>query len=103
VSKEPTHVVQARNELANAEAYGQRDRVRAAEKVLAAAGLRKAAAADEDEARQRAPEGRSAAPRVTADNAVVREWAARAGYEVSARGKIPDDVLTAYSRAHGGQ
>jgi hypothetical protein len=102
MSKEKPHVAQARNELANAEAYGQRDRVRAAEKVLAAAGVRKAAA-DEPEARQRAPEGRSAVPRVTADNAVVREWAARAGYEVAARGKIPDDVLTAYHRAHGGQ
>jgi hypothetical protein len=103
MGKEKPHVAQARNELANAEAYGQRDRARAAEKVLAAAGLRKAAGADEPEARERAPEGRSAVPRVTADNAVVREWAARAGYEVSARGKIPDDVLTAYHRAHGGQ
>ena len=103
MGKEPTHVVQARGELANAKAYGQGDAVRSAEKRLAAAGARREAAADEPEARERAPEGRAAVPRVSADNATVREWAAAAGYHVSARGKIPDDVMTAYSRAHGGQ
>jgi hypothetical protein len=103
MGKEPTHVVQAMAELANARAYGQRDRVRAAEKALAAAGRRTAAADDEDEARVRAPEGRTTAPRqVTADNAAVRAWAADAGLSVSGRGKIPDDVLAAYHQAHGG-
>lgn len=38
MSNEPPHVVQARNELANAEALGQGDRASAARKVLAAAG-----------------------------------------------------------------
>jgi hypothetical protein len=100
MGKEPTHVVQARAELANAKAYGQRDRVRAAEKALAAAGRLTAAADDEDEARVRAPEGRTTAPRQTADNAAVRAWAADAGLSVSGRGKIPDDVLAAYHQAH---
>jgi hypothetical protein len=64
VGKEPTHVVQARNELANAKAYGQDDRVRAAEKVLAAAGVTRRAAAEEEpepeKARRTPPRGRTA-------------------------------------------
>jgi hypothetical protein len=72
MSKESPHVVQARNELANAQAYGQLDRARAAEKVLAAAGIRrresaKAKAEDETEVEPRrvAPQGRRARPRET--------------------------------------
>jgi hypothetical protein len=65
MSKEPTHVVQARNELANAKAYGQEDRVRAAEKVLAAAGVTRRAAVEAEEpepekARRTPPRGRTA-------------------------------------------
>jgi hypothetical protein len=109
MSKEMPHVVQARNELANAEAYGQLDRARAAEKVLAAAGVRRrvAASGDEDDARRTPPAARTAPPRQTtaADDPdgttkQIREWAAKAGLTVSARGRIPDEVVAAYHRAH---
>lgn len=33
-------------------------------------------------------------------NKVIREWAAENGHEVSARGKIPTDIITAYLDAH---
>jgi hypothetical protein len=110
--KAPPHVLQAQGELANARAYGQAGQ--AAEKRLAAAGVtperaadarRKAADESPEPGRQRtaAPQGRTTAPRVTTDNAAIREWAAHAGYDVSARGKIPDDVVAAYNQAHGGQ
>jgi hypothetical protein len=33
-------------------------------------------------------------------NASIREWAAENGYEVSARGRIPNDVVEAYNSAH---
>lgn len=67
MSKTPTHVAQAQGELDNARAYGQGDAVRAAEKRLAAAGVRRADADadDDDAARARAPKGRTSAPRHT--------------------------------------
>jgi hypothetical protein len=111
MSKEMPHVVQARNELANAQAYGQLDRARAAEKVLAAAGIsRRATASGDEDARRTPPVARTAPPRQTtaADEPdgttkQIREWAAKTGLTVSARGRIPDEVVTAYHRAHGGQ
>ena len=33
-------------------------------------------------------------------NAVIREWANANGFEVSARGRIPNDVVEAYEAAH---
>ncbi|MCR5980528.1 Lsr2 family protein [Gordonia jinghuaiqii] len=33
-------------------------------------------------------------------NAAIREWAADNGYEVSARGRIPNDIVEAYNSAH---
>ena len=33
--------------------------------------------------------------------AAVREWATENGYSVSARGRIPGDIIAAYSEAHG--
>ncbi|MGW9265565.1 histone-like nucleoid-structuring protein Lsr2 [Gordonia terrae] len=33
-------------------------------------------------------------------NASIREWAADNGYEVSARGRIPNDIVEAYNAAH---
>jgi hypothetical protein len=109
MSKEMPHVVQARNELANAEAYGQGDRATAARKVLAAAGVHRQAAASGDEgaARHTAPQGRTAPPRQTTaaeepdgTTKQIREWAAKTGLTVSARGRIPDEVVAAYHRAH---
>ncbi len=32
--------------------------------------------------------------------AAVREWAAATGHAIPARGRIPDDVMTAYQEAH---
>jgi hypothetical protein len=108
MSKEMPHVVQARNELANAEAYGQGDRATAARKVLAAAGVhRQAAASGDDDARRTPPVARTAPPRQTtaADEPngtkkQIREWAAAAGLAVSARGPIAEEVVAAYHREH---
>lgn len=33
-------------------------------------------------------------------NASIRDWAAENGYEVSARGRIPNDIVEAYNSAH---
>ncbi|MCZ4537644.1 Lsr2 family protein [Gordonia terrae] len=33
-------------------------------------------------------------------NASIRDWAADNGYEVSARGRIPNDIVEAYNSAH---
>jgi hypothetical protein len=32
----------------------------------------------------------------------VRAWAREVGHDVPARGKLPDDLIAAYKRAHGG-
>ena len=37
----------------------------------------------------------------TVDTKVVRQWAGKHGYTVSARGRIPADVLQAYRAAQG--
>jgi hypothetical protein len=121
MSRNPTHVVQAENELANALSLGSTDRQVAARKVLAAAAdtdgafaaaARRASAAaesadDEGAARHTAPQGRTAPPRQTtaADEPdgtkkQIREWAAKAGLTVSARGPIPEEVSAAYHQAH---
>jgi len=48
--------------------------------------------------------GRSAAGRGVASdrdqNRAIREWAARNGYEVSERGRIPQNMADAYHAAH---
>ena len=44
------------------------------------------------------PEGETAGPSVAA----VRAWAKEAGYQVPARGKLPEDVVDAYKQAHSG-
>ncbi|MFT4126851.1 MAG: Lsr2 family protein [Gordonia sp. (in: high G+C Gram-positive bacteria)] len=36
----------------------------------------------------------------TRDNQAIRAWAVAAGYEVSARGRIPAGVIDAYEAAH---
>jgi hypothetical protein len=117
MSKNPTHVVQAENELANALSQGSTDRMVAARKALAAAAdtdgafaaaARRASAAaeataDGDVSRRVAPQGRTSRPLETTDNAdarAVREWAAGSGLTVSARGRIPDEVVAAYHQAH---
>lgn len=33
-------------------------------------------------------------------NASIRDWASENGYEVSARGRIPNDIVEAYNSAH---
>lgn len=43
------------------------------------------------------------APKAPSQTAAVRAWAARNGFTVPARGRIPRDVLDAYNDAHGGQ
>ena len=51
----------------------------------------------------RAP-GRAVGPRGASDrdqNRAIREWAARNGYEVSERGRIPQNMAEAYRSAHG--
>ena len=35
-------------------------------------------------------------------NKAIREWASKNGYEVSERGRIPQNVIEAYRAAHGG-
>lgn len=61
------------------------------------AGGRKAAV---KRTRRKATKGSSSAG--TSASAVVRAWAAEAGYEVNSRGRIPADVQAAYDAAHGG-
>jgi hypothetical protein len=70
--QQQTQVDQAEAELANAKALGLTDRQAAAEKTLESLGAKKKAAVkraesksdeDADEARAKAPEGRSSAPR----------------------------------------
>jgi hypothetical protein len=45
------------------------------------------------------------APSVTVatdSSAIIRAWGRQHGYEVKSTGRIPDDVLKAYAKAHGG-
>jgi hypothetical protein len=45
------------------------------------------------------------APSVTVatdSSAIIRAWGRQKGYEVKSTGRIPDDVLKAYAKAHGG-
>ncbi|WP_375486574.1 Lsr2 family protein [uncultured Mycobacterium sp.] len=52
--------------------------------------------------RSRAPKGgRSSRGKVTREKlATVRSWAKKNGYQVSARGRIPADVIEAYHAVH---
>jgi hypothetical protein len=50
------------------------------------------------------PAGRAAGVRTTSDrdkNKAIREWAAKNGYEISERGRIPQNLAEAYRTAHG--
>ncbi|MFK0295453.1 Lsr2 family protein [Streptomyces sp. NPDC090442] len=51
--------------------------------------------------------GKAGKPRKTSattggreDSAAIRAWAQEAGYEISARGRVPADVREAYDKAH---
>jgi Lsr2 len=50
-------------------------------------------------ARSTRKSGRSASQ---LDNAAIRAWASENGYDVSARGRIPANVVTAYQESHEG-
>ncbi len=50
--------------------------------------------------RRAAAKGTSKAHRAGPSTAAVREWAIRNGHGVSARGRIPADVVAAYSEAN---
>ena len=49
----------------------------------------------------RARRGRAGDVRTTSDAAAVRAWAVEQGYDIPARGRIPNDVRAAYEAAHG--
>ncbi|MBX6356153.1 MAG: Lsr2 family protein [Micromonosporaceae bacterium] len=50
---------------------------------------------------RRAPSRTAASTRTSRDQtAAIREWAAKAGYEISNRGRIPARIVAAYEEAH---
>jgi hypothetical protein len=46
------------------------------------------------------PAGRSRTSRDRDENRAIREWAADNGYEISGRGRIPQNMAEAYRAAH---
>lgn len=39
----------------------------------------------------------------SSDSSLIRSWAKRNGYQVKGTGRIPDAILRAYAKAHGGE
>lgn len=54
---------------------------------------------EENPPKNRSVRRRSSKPNKKTDSSAVRAWAADNGYPVSARGRIPSDVLGAYEEA----
>lgn len=77
-------------ERAAYERVGRTDRVAAVNDSLKAHGY------EEEDPQRTPPQGRSAKPQETVDAKAVREWAAKEGVEVPAKGRIPEAVVEQY-------